>query len=110
VVDCLPDGYEVPLTSSTSQQDSYQWRQIEGQGWVVADYLRRTRGVVSGTDSCLNVRDVPSTLGLVLACLDDGTSVAILEGPIEDDLGEWLRIGPTASDEQGGWVLAGFLD
>lgn len=110
VVDCLPDGSEVALSATVELVEALRWREVPGQGWVADDFLRRTRGVVSGTDSCLNVRDGPSTLGRVLGCIPDGTSVGIAEGPVAGDLGDWLRVGSGGAESPAGWVLAGYLD
>jgi Peptidase family M23 len=106
-VDCLVEGAEVRLGERVEHADSLEWWQIPGQGWAAADFLRRTRAVVSGTDSCLNVRDVPSTLGEVLACIPEGVAVAIGESA-DSDLGDWRRVDASA-DRPAGWVLAGFL-
>ena len=110
VVDCLPDGSEVALTSNLEVAGDQRWLEVAGQGWVAEDFLRRTRGVVSGTDSCLNVRDIPSTLGRVVGCIPDGTSVSLEEGPVAGNVGEWLRVGSSGPRSPVGWVLAGFLD
>ena len=104
VVDCLPDGTTVSLSAEVATNNTLTWRQIPGQGWAATDFLRRTRAAVAHTDSCLNVRDTPSTLGAVLTCLPEGTSVTL--GPrSEGDLGTWQRI-----EEGDGWVLADFLN
>jgi hypothetical protein len=107
ILDCVPDGTEVRLGDVLEQGDSISWQQISGKGWAAAEFLRRIRAVVSGTGSCLNVRDVPSTLGAVLTCIPEGTSVAIGES-IQGDLGEWLRVD-RGVDGGAGWVLGGFL-
>lgn len=110
MVDCLPDGTEVALTASLEVMAAQRWREVAGQGWVADDFLRRTRGVVSGTDSCLNVRDIPSTLGRVVSCVPDGISVGVVDGPVAGNVGEWLRVGATGVHVSDGWVLAGFVD
>ena len=107
-VDCLPEGTEVRLGSDEALTDSITWRQLPGQGWAAADFLRRTRAVINGTDSCLNVRDLPSTVGAVLTCLPEGTSVAVGEAA-SSELGDWRRVDGGSKDTAG-WVLAGFLN
>jgi uncharacterized protein YgiM (DUF1202 family) len=106
VVDCLPDGTDVPLTAAAEQDDQYRWREIADRGWVVAEYLQPTRSVVSGTDSCLNVRASPSTSAQVLGCLREGTSIALARESAEG----WRRIQPTPAVKDGGWVVADYLD
>ena len=69
--------------------------------------MRPTRAVITGTGSCLNVRDVPSTRGAVLTCLPEGTAVLIGEAT-QGDLGRWVRVD-RGSDGAVGWVLGGFL-
>jgi hypothetical protein len=102
VVDCVWDGTEVQVGDRVEQSDAMAWRQVRGLGWVADEFLRRTRAVISGTDSCLNVRDTPSTLGAVLTCLPEGTSVALGEST-QGEFGAWVRINDA------GWVLNGFL-
>jgi hypothetical protein len=106
VVDCLPDGTSVPLTAATQRAHDYQWREIADRGWAVADYLQPTRAVVSGTDSCLNVRESPSTTARVLRCLREGTSVDLTRESTDG----WLQLKPSPAEEQPGWVLGEFLD
>jgi hypothetical protein len=107
VVDCVLDGTEVQLSDRVEYSDALTWRQVRGQGWVAAEFLRRTHAVVTGTGSCLNVRDAPSTLAGVLTCLPEGTSVAIGES-IQGDFGGWLRVD-RGIDLAPGWVLEGFV-
>jgi Peptidase family M23/Bacterial SH3 domain len=107
VVDCLPDGTEVRLGDGVEHRDALTWRRIPGQGWAAMDFLRPRRAVITGTDSCLNVRDAPSTLGAVVTCLPEGTSVAIGESA-QGDLGRWLRVDQVVNGGAG-WVLADFL-
>ena len=107
VLDCVLDGIEMRLGDAVEQSDSISWRQIPGKGWAAADFLRRTRAVITGTGSCLNVRDVPSTIGAVLTCIPEGTSVAIGES-VQGELGGWVRVD-RGIDGAAGWVLGGFL-
>jgi hypothetical protein len=102
VVDCVWEGTEVQLGDRVERSDAMTWRQVRGLGWVADEFLRRTRAVISGTDSCLNVRDTPTTLGAVLTCLPEGTSVALGDST-EGDFGAWIRVN------NAGWVLNGFL-
>ena len=106
VVDCLPDGTEVAL----SAESRAGWRQVSGRGWVVGEYLRQSGGVVRGTDSCVNVRDMPSTAGRVVGCVSEGHSLAIVEGPVAGEPGSWLRVAANPEATEGGWVLADYVD
>jgi uncharacterized protein YraI len=109
VVDCLADGTEVPLMPRGGRADQ-GWRQIEGKGWAASEYLKRTRAVVAGTESCLNVRESPSTSASIVGCLPESTSVTIAEGPSNDGEHEWYRIGAAGAVQNGGWVVAQHLD
>jgi hypothetical protein len=109
ILDCLADGTEVPLMPAAGGADQ-RWRQIQGKGWAASEYLKRIRAVVTGTDSCLNVRENPSTSASVVGCLAESSSVSITEGPANGGEHEWYRIAPTGSLLRGGWVVAQYLD
>jgi hypothetical protein len=81
------------------------WRQIADKGWASAEFLKLTRAVVSGTSSCLNVRETPSTSARVIGCIAEGTSLALGEGPLSADGMGWFKV----SREAGGWVASEFL-
>jgi uncharacterized protein YgiM (DUF1202 family) len=106
IVDCLPDGTDVPLTAAAERDEQYRWREVADRGWVVTEYLEVTRAVVNGTDSCLNVRESPTTRALVLGCLREGTFV----GLTRESADGWRRIQPMPAVQDGGWVLAEYLD
>jgi len=101
---CLPDGSEVTLAPGT-QEAGGEWRQIADKGWASAEFLRLTHAVVSGTSSCLNVRESPSTSARVIGCLAEGTTVPLAEGPTSADSRGWFKVALDA----GGWVAAAFL-
>jgi hypothetical protein len=110
IVDCLPEGNEVFLTDAVQDDEQFRWRRIVDGGWVVTDFLQRTRYVVAGTQSCLNVREMPSTSAPIVGCVPDGTSVAVAEGPVTEEGVDWIRIEQSPLLEESGWVLAEFLD
>jgi hypothetical protein len=110
---CLPDGAEVALAPSADGPVAEGWRKLAEGGWVAREYLRLTRAVVVGTGAggCLNVREQPARWALVLACLAEGTGVAVVEGPTRDDAdAEWLRVGKSVVVDAEGWVSGAFLD
>ena len=109
VVDCLPEGTEVPLVAAASGAE-HRWRQVEVGGWVASEYLKRTRAVVTGTEGCLNVREGPSTGASLLGCLPEGTPVTIVDGPAAGEGFAWYRIEPTQTLDKGGWVAGQYLD
>lgn len=109
-LDCLPDGTDVPLTAAVEQDERYRWREIAERGWVVADYLRRTRAVVSGVETCLNVRQQPSTEAPILRCLPEGTSVSLAHDPPGEAVEGWLRLDSSAPGADGGWVASAYVD
>lgn len=108
VVTCLKEGSEVALKPQAANADA-QWRQTD-QGWISSAYLKRTQAVVSGTGGCLNVRESPKTSAEKLACLSDGTSVTITDGPRAADGAIWYRIEKAGSASAGGWVVGKHLD
>lgn len=55
---------------------------------------------VQGTGNCLNIRSEAGLDGAVVDCLDDGTQLDLLEGPVAvDDLNWWRIQGPAST----GW-------
>jgi hypothetical protein len=98
---CIAEGSEVSLGTERNEG----WRQIANKGWASAEFLRLTRAIVSGTSSCLNVRDGPSTSAAVVSCLAEGTPIKLAEGPHTADGLGWFKL---ASDA-GGWVASAFL-
>ncbi len=66
--------------------------------------------VVRGTESCLNVREGPSTGASLLGCLPEGTSVTIVDGPTRGGAFDWYRIERARSPDKGGWVVGQYLD
>jgi len=108
VIGCLKDGTEVALRPLAAGADP-KWRQTD-QGWVSSDYLKRTGAVIVGTDACLNVRESAKASSAKLGCLPDGTSVKIVDGPVEADGFAWYRIDPAGSVEKSGWVVGKHLD
>jgi hypothetical protein len=107
-VGCLKEGTEITLKPLAANADA-KWRQTD-QGWISAQYLKRTGAVVSGTGDCLNVRDAAKSTGAKLGCLPDGTAVTIAEGPTTVDSTVWYRIEPAGSVEKSGWVSGKYLD
>ena len=68
---------------------------------------------VANTGSCLNIRRAPATTGGIFACLLDGTTVTLRDGPVEADGYRWWLIeagavrGWAAEGESGGvpWLV-----
>ncbi len=61
---------------------------------------------VTGTGDCLNVRSAPSRSGDPIACLADGTTVTILDGPQAGDQLTWWKIHTARGD---GWAAEDYL-
>ena len=108
VVGCLKEGTELSLRPLSTGGDA-KWRQTD-QGWVSAEYLKRTQAVVVGTNACLNVRETPKASAEKLGCLPDGTAVTIAEGPAMGDGLTWYRIEAAGTVEKSGWVVGQHLD
>ncbi len=65
------------------------------------------KAVVSGTSTGLNLRHGPGREYGVLALLPDGTELAVLDGPVEDSVGnQWVHVQTPEID---GWAMAAFL-
>ena len=109
IVTCVPEGTEIAL-ASTLEGPNPPWRQTEAKGWVASDYLKRSRAVVSGTEGCLNMREKPSTSAPVVACLAEGTSVAIAAGPSSSEEYSWYQITSSESGQEAGWAVGKYLD
>ena len=68
---------------------------------------------VANTGSCLNIRKAPATTAGIFACLWDGTTVTVRDGPVEADGYRWWLIeagavrGWAAEGESGGvpWLV-----
>ena len=98
---CLADGSQVSLAPRGSEGGA-AWRQIAGKGWASAEFLKLTNAVVSGTSSCLNVRESPSTSARVVGCLGEGTSVQSAKVRSDADGLGWFKVAA-------GWVADAFL-
>jgi uncharacterized protein YgiM (DUF1202 family) len=98
---CIPDGTQVTLASDRSDT----WWKVDDKGWAANEFLRLTHAVVSGTSSCLNVRESPSTSAAVIGCIAEGTPVQLSEGPLSADGLGWFKVARDA----GGWVASAFL-
>jgi peptidoglycan/xylan/chitin deacetylase (PgdA/CDA1 family) len=128
VVAVLPDGTAVQPLGGPVQSDGMAWLEIRSgssvQGWIAADLLQPpNRGstslrplitlpaspqwMVAGTDGAgANLRALPSTDADVVAVLEEGTPVHLLEGPISAD-GLWWR--KVSADGQEGWIVASYV-
>jgi hypothetical protein len=107
-VGCLKEGTEITLKPLAANADA-TWRQTD-QGWISAQYLKRTGAVVNGTGDCLNVRDAAKSTAAKLGCLPDGTAVTISDGPTTVGSVTWYRIEPAGSVDKSGWVSGKYLD
>ncbi len=60
--------------------------------------------VVAGTaPDCLKIRQEPAITGQELGCIDDGTAVRVVAGPVDADDIEWWQL------EGQGWAAANYL-
>ena len=109
IVECLPDGTEVPLMPAPTGADS-RWRQVKANGWGLSEYLKRTRAIVTGTETCLNVREKPSTSAPILGCIPEGAAVTISGGPASGEDFDWYQIEPAKPLDKGGWVVGQYLN
>jgi hypothetical protein len=59
--------------------------------------------VVGAAPDCLRIREQPGTAATQVGCLDDGTAVTVVAGPVERDDIEWWQI------EGQGWAAGAYL-
>jgi hypothetical protein len=65
-------------------------------------YIGREMQIQAFDDSYINLRDTPSTDGEVLALLENGLYVDILEGPVESEIYTWWKVGLSGRE---GWLV-----
>ena len=63
--------------------------------------------IVAGTDSCLNIRASARIDAAVLECVDDGTEVTVLEGPVEANGFSWWLVAAPGGN---GWGAGIYLE
>jgi hypothetical protein len=88
------------------------WRLLRDGGTLPsptpgAGLSKGVTAVVADTDTCLNVRDMPSTGSPVRACLPDGTVVVVRDGPVAAEGYRWWLIEAQAAT---GWSAEAGLD
>lgn len=64
------------------------------------------RVVVVGLDDCLRIREQPTQQGNQLACVPQGTTAIVQEGPVEAETFTWWRI---AGEGFNGWAAGTWL-
>jgi hypothetical protein len=62
--------------------------------------------VVAETGGCLNVRSEATLSGAIVTCVADGTTVNIIEGPVEADGFQWYHVSTDAGE---GWAADDYL-
>jgi uncharacterized protein YraI len=128
VLAVLPDGTEVQPLEGPVAGDGLYWLKIRSAtnvvGWVAADLLQppnkgstslrpaitvpaNPQWVVAGTDGAgANLRALPSTDADIVAVLEEGTPVQLLEGPISADGMWWRKVRAEGLD---GWTVASYI-
>jgi uncharacterized protein YgiM (DUF1202 family) len=114
LIDTLPLGSPVTITSDAIAGGDYTWYAIEsdyGDGYVVADYLSDPATIPSGTAVSintdeLNLRSAAGTDSEVLSVLDSGTEITVVSEPTVLNGITWYQVD-TASGS--GWVAGEFL-
>jgi uncharacterized protein YgiM (DUF1202 family) len=114
VIETLPAGTAVTLTSDPIVGDDYTWYAVEtdyGDGYVAGEYLADPATIPTGasvsinTDE-LNLRAAAGVDSEVLAVLDTGTEITVVSDPQVVDGITWYGVD-TASGS--GWVAGEFL-
>jgi uncharacterized protein YgiM (DUF1202 family) len=114
VIDTLPAGTAVTITSDPIDKDDYAWYAVDtdyGNGYVAGEYLADPATIPTGasvainTDE-LNLRAAAGIESEVLATLDTGTEITVVSEPQVLDGIIWYEVN-TASGS--GWVAGEFL-
>ena len=64
------------------------------------------KAIVRGDGDCLRLRNSPSLSGIQLACIEDGTTLDVLDGSSSADGYDWRRVSASGVV---GWVASEFL-
>lgn len=117
VIRILLAGDIVYVVDGPRQAEGYTWFKLAtdyGDGWAVDRYLKRESAAplaVGATarvrDGELNLRGDPSEGAEVIGVLADRTFVEVIEGRIEADARQWLRV--RSSRYGSGWAAEEFL-
>jgi hypothetical protein len=88
------------------------WRLLRDGGILpsptpAAGLSKGANAMVTNTDTCLNVRDAPSTGSPVRTCLPDGTVVVLRDGPVVAEGYRWWLVEAQATS---GWSAEAGLD
>lgn len=114
LIDTLPVGTPVTITSDPITGDDYTWYAVTtdyGDGYVVSDYLADPETIPSGTAVAintdeLNLRSAAGTGSEVLSVLDSGTEITVVSEPTVLDGITWYQVDTAAGS---GWVAGEFL-
>ncbi|CAN5671935.1 hypothetical protein BH09CHL1_BH09CHL1_30740 [soil metagenome] len=114
LIDTLPVGTPVTITSDAIVGGEYTWYAVEsdyGDGYVVADYLSDPATIPSGTAVSintdeLNLRSAAGTDSEVLSTLDSGTEITVVSEPTVLNGITWYQVDTAAGS---GWVAGEFL-
>ncbi len=122
IVAALMAGTEVVITDGPVLADGYTWYAVSvpaqgSSGWAAGEFLAPSNGASGfelGDDSVvaadgLNLRDMPTLDGALIAQLVSGTPVLITGGPVVADGYNWYRITVDDGTDTTGWVAGEFL-
>jgi uncharacterized protein YgiM (DUF1202 family) len=109
----LLNGDAATILDGPVTADGYSWYQVEtdaGTGWVVEGFLGSaifaTGDAATVDTDALNLRDAASLDGGVVAVLETGATVSVLDGRAEVDGYVWYEV---EADAGTGWVAGSFL-
>ncbi len=74
---------------------------------AIGEFVPGGEAIVRGDGDCLRLRDAPSLSGGRIDCIEDGTTLEVLEGAASADGHDWRRV---RANGRTGWVAAEFLE
>ena len=114
LIETLPAGTPVTITSDPISNGDYTWYAVEsdyGDGYLAGEYLADPDTIPTGTSvaintDALNLRAAAGVDSEVLSVLDTGTEMTIVSEPQVLDGITWYEVDTAAGS---GWVAGEFL-
>lgn len=114
LIETLPAGTAVTITSDAVSSGDYTWYAVEtdyGDGYVAGDYLADPATIPTGTSVAINTDELNlrADAGVdsdIISVLDTGTEITVVSDPQVLDGITWYEVETAAGS---GWVAGEFL-